>query len=318
MLQQTQVTTVIPYYQRFMRRFPDIEALAKASEDSVLELWTGLGYYARARNLHKAAKMVLLDHDGKVPCDQVRLEALPGIGRSTAGAIRALGCGQHAVILDGNVKRVLSRHQAVDGWPGNSSVAARLWELASNYTPQSRVAHYTQAIMDLGSIICTRSQPACVDCPLASDCLGVKSGDPLRWPHRKPKTPRPHRSIQMLLLRNSAGELLLQKRPASGLWGGLWSLPETETGIDIIDWLPGNLGFEAVASQPWAPFDHQFTHFRLSVAPLLVDVVESSAGVQEIASDLMLWYNTAHPAPGGFPAPVVKLLQQYQTVMRSP
>ena len=311
MLQQTQVATVIPYYQRFMQRFPDVASLADATEDSVLDLWTGLGYYARARNLHKAAQAVVNEYGGEMPCDQAALENLPGIGRSTAGAIRALACGQQATILDGNVKRVLTRYHAVDGWPGHSKVAARLWTLASRHTPTSRVGDYTQAIMDLGSMVCTRSRPACADCPLASDCRGLKAGDPLRWPNRKPKTQQPHRSVHLLLLRNSADELLLQKRPPTGLWGGLWSLPEAQMDSDISAWLPRRLGLDAVAIQPWPPFDHQFTHFRLTIAPLLVDVVESAASVQEMAPGLMLWYNTAHSAPGGFPAPVVKLLRQY-------
>jgi len=314
MLQQTQVATVIPYYERFMARYPDVAALADAPLDSVLDLWTGLGYYARARNLHKAAGIVMAEHDGAVPCEQQVLEALPGIGRSTAGAIRALACGHFAVILDGNVKRVLARYHAIDGWPGKAAVADRLWALAEAHTPTERVADYTQAMMDLGATVCTRSRPACDRCPVASDCAAYRSGDPVAWPHRKPKTRKPHRSVRMLLLRNDAAELLLQKRPASGLWGGLWSLPETEEEADLERWLGERFGLTTQAVEAWPAFDHQFTHFRLTVAPLLVDVAENAGRIQEMAPDNLLWYNTAHPAPGGFPAPVVKLIEQYRVI----
>ena len=187
MLQQTQVTTVIPYFERFMRRFPGIDELASAPLDSVLECWTGLGYYARARNLHKAAECIVANYGGDLPSGQDELEALPGIGRSTAGAIRALAFHQHAVILDGNVKRVLARYHAVSGWPGAAAVAYRLWALAEGHTPENRIANYTQAIMDLGSQLCTRSRPDCVSCPLRRDCQAHAQNDPESYPGRKPR-----------------------------------------------------------------------------------------------------------------------------------
>ncbi len=312
MLQQTQVRTVIPYYQRFMQRFPDVAALAAADEDEVLQLWSGLGYYARARNLHKAARQVVDLHGGEMPCEQVALEALPGIGRSTAGAIRALACGEYAVILDGNVKRVLARYHAIDGWPGQARVAERLWSLAAGHTPRQRVADYTQAMMDLGAIVCTRSRPTCDRCPLKQGCAARASGDPTAWPHRKPKRGKPHRRSRMLLLRNGAGELLLQRRPSTGLWGGLWSLPQIDADEAPENWLRRELALVPTGIEPWPAFDHEFTHFRLTIEPLLIDVGESATGIKEMAPTPTLWYNTAHPAPGGLPAPVVNLIQQYR------
>ena len=312
MLQQTRVATVIPYYQRFMRRFPDVAALAAADQDAVLHAWTGLGYYARARHLHEAARRIVAEHGGVLPCDQPSLEALPGIGRSTAGAIRALACGERAVILDGNVKRVLARYHAVDGWPGHARVAKRLWSLAEAHTPGRRVADYTQAMMDLGAMLCTRSRPGCDLCPLGGDCAAADSADPTVWPGRKPRSDKPRRRTRMLLLRNAAGELLLQRRPATGLWGGLWSLPEIGAADEPARCLENRFALRPAAVEPWPAFEHEFTHFRLTIEPWLIDVRESADRPQEMAPTPVLWYNTAHPAPGGLPAPVVKLIQQYR------
>ena len=225
MLQQTQVATVIPYYESFMQRFPDVLALADASEDEVMHLWSGLGYYSRARNLHKSAKMVAHELGGVFPQTLDGMIALPGIGRSTAGAILSIASGQQTAILDGNVKRVLARFQAVEGWPGKTPVLNELWEYAEAYTPMARVADYTQAMMDLGATVCTRSRPQCGDCPLVADCEGHASGEPTRYPGKKPKKVLPVKQTCMVVLEHQ-GQILLEKRPPTGIWPGLWSLPE--------------------------------------------------------------------------------------------
>ncbi len=312
MLQQTQVNTVIPYFLRFMQHFPAVEVLAAAPLDRVLEQWSGLGYYARARNLHRAARYIVDEYQGDLPCEQALLESLPGIGRSTAGAIRALACGQHAVILDGNVKRVLARYHAISGWPGLAAVGSALWQLAETHTPKQRVADYTQAMMDLGAMICTRGNPNCVQCPLARGCKAKRQDNPKAYPGSKPRRERPQKATRMLLLRNGCGELLLQKRPATGIWGGLWSFPEIGENEDLSVWLQQRFALVAAEVAHWPAVDHQFTHFRLTILPALIQVAESADSVMEMAPGTMLWYNTAHPAPGGFPAPVAKLLQQYR------
>ena len=191
MLQQTQVATVIPYFERFLGSFPDLDALAGASLDDVLHHWSGLGYYARARNLHRCAISIVENYEGRFPCDQTALESLPGIGRSTAGAIRSLACGQPAAILDGNVKRVLARHYAIEGWPGKSHVQKRLWEVSEKLTPEKQCADYNQAMMDLGSMVCSRGRPACHQCPLSTTCLAFAQGNPSAYPHSKPRRELP-------------------------------------------------------------------------------------------------------------------------------
>ncbi|MGB1141418.1 MAG: A/G-specific adenine glycosylase, partial [Halioglobus sp.] len=226
MLQQTQVKTVIPYFERFMAAFPDVDALAGAPEDEVLHLWTGLGYYARARNLHRAAKQVAFELGGTFPDSIEGLQALPGVGRSTAGAIASIALAQRASILDGNVKRVLARLHRVAGWPGQSAVHNQLWDIAEHYTPTARCADYTQAMMDLGATLCTRSKPACALCPMANDCEANAAGDQTDYPGKKPKKALPVRATHFLVLRNRDGDIWLEKRPAEGIWGGLWCFPE--------------------------------------------------------------------------------------------
>ena len=312
MLQQTQVATVIPYYERFMARYPDVAALADAPLDSVLDLWTGLGYYARARNLHKAAGIVMAEHGGVVPREQRALEALPGIGRSTAGAIRALACGHFAVILDGNVKRVLARYHAIDGWPGKAAVADRLWTLAEAHTPTERVADYTQAMMDLGATVCTRSQPRCAACPLAEDCQARAAGRQADFPGRRPRKALPERHTRMLLLRDAEGQVLLEQRPPTGIWGGLWSLPECPPEADLHAWSREILGVELDAVCDGAPLSHTFTHFRLHIQPVHARLRDTAnahgtgGGIMEAAA--RVWYNTRLPADLGLPAPVKSLL----------
>jgi A/G-specific adenine glycosylase len=265
MLQQTQVKTVIPYFERFNAAFPDVHALAAAGEDEVLHLWTGLGYYARARNLHRAAKCVAEHHGGTFPSSVEELSQLPGIGRSTAGAIASIAYRQRAAILDGNVKRVLARYQAVEGWPGSSSVQRRLWDLAEAYTPGDRVADYAQAMMDLGATLCTRARPECERCPLVTDCVAFAHGTQADYPGRKPKKALPVRATTFLMVQSGSGEIWLEKRPGQGIWGGLWCFPEIDRAEAGKNWCIDQWGIEPSAVQTWAPFRHTFSHYHLVV-----------------------------------------------------
>jgi len=237
MLQQTQVSTVIPYFEKFMASFPSLAALAAAPEDDVLAHWSGLGYYARARNLHKCAKLAVSNYGGVLPQALDELVAMPGIGRSTAGAILSLALGQPTPILDGNVKRVLARYFAVDGWPGKSDVLKQLWHISETVTPVKSTDSFNQAMMDLGATLCTRSRPACVRCPLASDCQARALGEPTRFPGKKPKKITPVKTTIMLALANADGAYLLERRPPSGIWGSLWSLPEVGSDHELRRWL---------------------------------------------------------------------------------
>ena len=305
MLQQTQVATVIPYFERFMARFPTLEALATAPQDDVLHYWTGLGYYARARNLHKAAQVAMETNGGELPTASVdALMALPGIGRSTAGAIIAQSTGQQAAILDGNVKRSLTRLHAVTGWPGKPVVERSLWALADYFTPTTRLADYTQAVMDFGATLCKRSKPDCGICPFNDVCRAYAQGEPQRYPESKPKKTTPTRDTIMLLLRDPQGRVWLEQRPPSGLWGGLWSLPQFERHSELNDWLEDNT--EAPERQAALPsFTHAFSHFKLSITPQPVNCQRIS-GVRENG----VWYDVHHPPALGLAAPVKSLLSQ--------
>ena len=305
MLQQTQVATVIDYFERFMARFPTLQALADAPQDEVLHLWTGLGYYARARNLHKAAQQVAADHNAQLPVDSLEaLMALPGIGRSTAGAIIAQSTGKRAVILDGNVKRSLTRLHAVSGWPGKPAVERKLWALAEVYTPEERVADYTQAMMDFGATLCKRNQPACLQCPFNDVCLAFAEGNVQGYPQSKPKKSLPTRQTLMLILEDAKGRIWLEQRPPSGLWGGLWSLPQFDTQQALNDWLANNAA--TIQRQSAYPtFIHTFSHFKLEITPQPV-TCEGLNGVREDG----LWYDLADPPALGLAAPVKKLLAQ--------
>ncbi len=304
MLQQTQVATVIPYFERFMARFPSVTALASAPLDEVLHHWSGLGYYARARNLHRAAVIVRDSHGGRVPEEIEALTALPGIGRSTAGAILALACGQRHAILDGNVKRVLARFRAVEGWPGTAAVSRELWALAERYMPSVRVGDYTQAMMDLGATLCTRSRPACGRCPLADSCSAHRDGREEEFPAPKVRKALPVRTAAVLLLRDQAG-VLLMRRPPSGVWGGLWSLPEVGLEEDPAAWCRSELGVEAQEVERWPGLRHTFSHFHLEMTPVIM-CVHDAAGVSEHAD--MLWYDRTRPQSLGLAAPVSRLL----------
>lgn len=307
MLQQTQVATVIPYFERFMQRFPNVASLADADIDEVLHYWTGLGYYARARNLHKAAIAVVEQYNGEFPIGVAALTSLPGIGRSTAGAIAAIAQGERAAILDGNVKRVLARCFAIEGWPGQTAVANELWEIAEKLTPQTRFADYTQAIMDLGATICVRSSPKCLACPLEAECIARQTGRVAELPGKKPKKAMPVRSTCMLIIENRAGEYLLQRRPSTGLWGGLWSFPEVEPDDvqEALDRLLPGLGTEP--GMDLAHFRHTFTHFHLDVTPVHVKLQDNASQVSE--SETQCWYSPDAPLEIGLTRPVTKLIK---------
>ena len=306
MLQQTQVQTVIPYFERFMQRFPDVRALADAAQDEVLQHWSGLGYYARARNLHRAAQIIRDEHGGAFPDTLEGVTALPGIGRSTAGAILSLALDQRHPILDGNVKRVLARHEAIAGWPGQTAVANQLWEIAERNTPTDRVADYTQAIMDLGATLCTRSKPACERCPIATDCIALSSGSVTELPGRKPKKDKPLRTTTMVLA-NHDGHVYLERRPESGIWGGLWSLPEVnDAGVE--DWCRDRLESEPRELESWQVLRHSFSHYDLDIRPILVRV---GAPLSKVADcDDATWHRLDDNLPGGMAAPVSKLIEQ--------
>ena len=314
MLQQTQVTTVIPYYEKFMARFPTLAALAEAPEDDVLAHWSGLGYYARARNMHKCARIAQLEHGGDLPHELDELVKMPGIGRSTAGAILSLALDQPHPILDGNVKRVLARHRAIDGWPGTTDVLKQLWQLSEALTPAAQTASFNQAMMDLGATVCTRSRPACLRCPLAEDCQGLASGEPTRFPGSKPRKQTPIKQTVMLAmslgddLPDSAptGSTLLERRPPSGIWGGLWSLPEIESLAQLDGWL--RTAGLALLEAPYsvAKMRHTFSHYHLDIDVQALTVTIQDSAVLESAE--RVWYNSG-PLPGGVAAPVSKILE---------
>ncbi len=306
MLQQTQVQTVIPYFERFMAAFPTTADLAGAEQDQVLHLWTGLGYYARARNLHRAARMIVNDLDGRFPGDLEGLCALPGIGRSTAGAIISIAGGQRAAILDGNVKRVLARHGAIAGWPGQTAVLKQLWALAETYTPDQRCGDYSQAMMDLGATLCTRAAPDCQRCPVATDCRARDSGQQTAYPGKKPRKTLPVKQTTLLMIRTPEGETWLEKRPGAGIWGGLFCFPEVNDSADCHTWCLDRWGTEPLSTEPWEPFRHTFSHYHLDIQPVAVTLTARPAAIMEAPDSL--WYNMRQPPAVGLAAPVTRLL----------
>ncbi|HET7370275.1 MAG TPA: A/G-specific adenine glycosylase [Gammaproteobacteria bacterium] len=301
MLQQTQVATVIPYYQRFTARFPDVAALAAAPLDDVLALWSGLGYYARARHLHRAAQVVVEQYDGTLPESIDDLIALPGIGRSTAGAILSLSRGQRHAILDGNVKRVLARYHAVNGWPGDKRVADELWQFAEEHTPEIDCASYTQAIMDLGATVCTRRNPACQRCPQQATCVAHREGRENEFPTPRARRVYPERTRRMLVIECN-GAVLLERRPPTGIWGGLWSFPELDDDADPQEQC-ARLGLQPRATEPAPAFTHDFTHFRLRAEPMVVTATVASV----MDASRYVWYNGQSGI--GLPAPIRKWLK---------
>ncbi len=304
MLQQTQVGTVIPYFERFMARFPDIGTLAEASEEEVLACWAGLGYYARGRNLHRAARQVMEKHQGKFPRAFEDIVALPGIGRSTAAAISAFAYGERRAILDGNVKRVLARAFGVEGWPGDKKVESRLWQLSESLLPASDIATYTQALMDLGATLCTRAKPGCAQCPLAAGCVALKQDRVASLPAPRPKKPLPERAATLLVIRHGR-DVLLVRRPAPGIWGGLWSLPEADgDGAAACLRLTGQL---PASVEEWQGFTHAFTHFRLCIRPLVLALDARPAAAAEPGT---IWMGQAEAVKAAIPKPVKSILEK--------
>ncbi len=307
MLQQTQVATVIPYYQTFMGQFPTLKSLAAAEQDDVLYLWSGLGYYSRARNLHKTAQIIRDQYSGRFPKSLQQMIELPGIGRSTAGAILSIACDQRQPILDGNVKRVLARFHAIEGWTGSRDVQEMLWQLAEQYTPARRVADYTQAIMDLGATLCTRRKPDCAACPMQTACQAYALNKVSAIPTPKPKKTIPTRKSRFLILHNQRGEVLLEKRPPAGIWGGLWSLPECNHDVEIEQHCRENYGLEIGQVETLPEARHSFSHFHLQIQPLRIAVSKISDRVMETGE--RVWYNSASDDQRGLAAPVMRLLQ---------
>ena len=305
MLQQTQVTTVIPYFEKFMTSFPDVQALARAHTDDVLHHWTGLGYYARARNLHKAAMMIAQQYKGEFPATLEEVMALPGIGRSTAGAVLSLSRGERHPILDGNVKRVLARYYAIEGWPGQKAVENALWEVAQANTPEQRCDNYTQAMMDLGAMICTRSKPSCDSCPLQQGCLAYAQGRQAEFPGKKPKKAIPERKINMMIFMEGHS-VLLQQRPSEGLWGGLFGFIESQESAESV---ARERGLDDFQITELAPFRHTFSHFHLDISPFVVfNGKMASTEVRQEANQR--WFALHEPIEVGLAAPTKKIIEQ--------
>lgn len=305
MLQQTQVATVIPYFNRFIAQFPDVTSLAHSSLDRVLEYWAGLGYYARARNLHQAAQII--ESQGFFPTSLDSLMQLPGIGQSTAGAIMSIAYHQSHAILDGNVKRVLARFNAVEGWPGHSMVSRELWSISKRFTPVDRVAaDYTQAIMDLGATVCTRSNPLCRQCPVSGSCRAKRENRIKEFPASRPSSVLPVKNTVFLLLIRTDDAIMLEKRPETGIWGGLWSLPEFSTSAQALAWC-GEQNLCIAKRQLLPTLGHTFSHFHLKYTPLIVRTDYPINNVMEV--NQTVWYKSDQNTGYGLPAPVKRLLE---------
>jgi A/G-specific adenine glycosylase len=307
MLQQTQVGTVIPYYQRFMLRFPDVAGLAAAALDDVLAVWSGLGYYSRARNLHRTAQAVMERHCGAFPRNTEALEALPGIGRSTAAAIAVFAWGERRAILDGNVKRVLARCFGIEGYPGDKTVADGMWQLADSLVPRKGIETYTQGLMDLGAMVCTRTRPRCEACPVRAACVAMRDGRIAELPSPRPRTAIPERETVMLILLWH-GEILLEKRPPTGVWGGLWALPEAAREEDLAELCLHRYGARLAGSEALPPLRHGFTHFRLCIHPRLARVASLA---HEARAPGAIWVNAQEALGAAIPAPVRRLIESY-------
>lgn len=303
MLQQTQVATVIPYFEKWMDDFPDIRTLAHAPLDDVLTLWAGLGYYARARNLHKSALICAEKFSGNLPATAEALCSLPGIGLSTANAIISQSTDQPAAVLDGNVRRVLARHAAVEGWSGKTAVQKILWSEAEQRLPAARGADYTQAVMDLGATVCTRSKPGCDACPVAADCQALALSRVSDLPTPKPPIKVSEQTVHMLVVRDNHGRILLEKRPPTGIWGGLWCLPSGSTEARAL----ASLGIAEVETEPLSPFEHKLSHIRMTICPLLLTAVE---GTQVKCPANLGWFTSSEQDGLGLPRPVSNLLKK--------
>jgi A/G-specific adenine glycosylase len=304
MLQQTQVTAVLPYYERFLLAFPSLDALARAPLERVLELWSGLGYYSRARNLHRCAQRVMERFAGAFPRDVAVLCELPGIGRSTAAAIAAFAFGARAPILDGNVKRVLARHAGVHGFPGERKVEEQLWRIAEERLAGSDIEAYTQGLMDLGATVCTRTRPTCLLCPLAADCVALATDRIGELPAPRPKKATPRRAVTMLLLVRHES-VLVERRPPTGIWGGLWSLPELPENSTAARYCATRFTAQVRAESPLAAIEHGFTHFHLTITPQPCAVLAWDTRAEEPG---LLWLPLAEARTAALPAPIKKLL----------
>jgi A/G-specific adenine glycosylase len=303
MLQQTQVATVVPYYRRFLERFPDLEALAAAPLEAVLEAWAGLGYYARARHLHRCARGILARHAGRFPREPAQLAELPGIGRSTAAAVAVFAFGARAAILDGNVKRVLARHFGVEGFPGSAPTERTLWRLAESLLPAERVEAYTQGLMDLGFAVCTRAGPACGACPLQADCIARRDGRQAELPAARPARTRPERASRVLVLTDGR-RVLFERRPPAGVWGGLLALPESSEDAAAF---ARRHGCRLLRESELSALRHAFTHFRLTLLPCLCEVERTARQAAEPGWE---WLTADEIATAALPAPIRRLLRQ--------
>ena len=308
MLQQTQVAAVIGYYQKFMLRFPTIAALAEASQDEVLQHWSGLGYYSRARNLHNAAQTIMDEHGGEFPQDFETIQTLSGIGRSTAAAIASFAFNQVQTILDGNVKRVLARHFAIEGWPGTPKIERELWALAESLLPDTEMVAYTQGLMDLGATLCTRSKPQCGRCPLNSSCQAIQQQRVGQLPTPKPRKTTPEKHTTMLILLQG-DSVMLEKRPQTGIWGGLWSFPELEPDSDYINIAQQRFGVSLQPAATLPSLSHAFTHFKLHITPQPFTVTKRASSASEPGT---VWLNITDATNAAIPTPVRKILQSLQ------
>ncbi len=306
MLQQTQVAAVIPYYQRFLDRFPTVKTLAEAPLDDVLALWSGLGYYSRARNLHRAAQAVMTQHGGKFPQTLETITELPGIGRSTAAAILVFAFGKRSAILDGNVKRVLARVCGITGYPGETAVAAQLWQQAEALLPKTGLQPYTQGLMDLGATLCTRRKPRCTECPVQSLCVAFRTDRVAELPTPKPRKTLPQKRTMMLVLQR-AGEILLEKRPPTGIWGGMWSFPEEDADADAVKACARRYGAAVTLKEPLPLIAHGFTHFKLDILPQLATV---STWPQCMEEPGRLWITPNDALRTAVPTPVRGIIEQ--------
>lgn len=310
MLQQTQVATVIPYFQRFMERFPTLENLANGSLEEVLYLWTGLGYYSRARNLHKAAILIQQEFKGEFPKNLVDVMRLPGVGRSTAGAILSLACNQPIAILDGNVKRVLARFAGITGPIDSKKTVDQLWQFAENYMPHDCCAAYTQAMMDLGATLCTRSNPICHQCPLQTHCLAFKNNLTKIIPAKKTKAKLPSQISTFLIIKRDNDHVLLEKRDEIGIWGGLWSLPQIPgepNNKELKKWCEQRFALQVSKPTPLPSFTHTFSHYHLKIHPIQVSAKQPLLKV--MTGPRQIWYNLQKPNAIGLPQPVKQLLE---------